>query len=203
MRFSRNLLVVFCVVALFLERRAHAGFPPADLELTKGKFLVATKKQGDPRFMQTVVLLLHYSKEGAMGLILNYPTEHKLSESVPDAKRIEGKLFFGGPVERSKVFLLFRTSSSPVEATRIFDHVYFSTSKTTLEEAAGGKMRLYSGYSGWGPGQLENEISNGHWYVWHADAETIFDKPAEEIWPELIRRTSVVRASIDIWIKRG
>src|SRR5262245_29721603 len=76
-----------------------AGYPPADLELSKGEFLVATEKLQDSQFMQTVVLLVHYDKDGAFGLIINYPTKVGVSQALPDneiLKRLKQQLFFGG-----------------------------------------------------------------------------------------------------------
>jgi putative transcriptional regulator len=197
------IFVLLFSSVVFGDDRQPAGYPPAGLELGKGKFLVASRSQSDPRFMQTVVLLIHHNQEGALGLIINYPTEIDLSKALPDlnaVKRSEEKLFFGGPVERSKVFLLLRSSQQPEESLRVFDHVYFSTSRNVLEErilntSRNDKLRVFSGYSGWGEGQLEGEIDGGHWLVWHADSELIFDKPIKEVWPEMIRRTSVIRAS--------
>jgi putative transcriptional regulator len=192
--------------ALIAGTLIQAGYPPADLELSKGEFLVATEKLADPSFAETVVLLAHYDKEGALGLVINDPTKMNLSEAFPDIsalKRLKQQVYLGGPVERSKVFLLIRSMNDVEESVRLFDHVYFSTSKKVLEERApvsnaSESLRVFAGYCGWGAGQLEMEIQRGGWFVWNADAEMIFDKPAKEIWPEMIRRTSIIQAR---WMK--
>ncbi len=176
----------------------------ANLDLTDGKFLVATRKLIDPRFTQTVVLLIRYNKEGAMGLIINRPTKANLSEALPELpilKRFKETLFLGGPVDLSGMFVLLLTSEQPKAALRVFGHVYLSSSKEVLQERIprlGGKekLRVYAGYSGWGAGQLEGEIQQGHWNVWHADAEVIFNMPAKDVWPEMIRRSTVLQAVI-------
>ena len=201
----RSWLVIFIWLltgSLQSDPIQRAGYPPADLDLSKGKFVIATKLLGDPRFMQTVVLLVHHDGEGALGLVINVPSGITLSSALPKVdgfKDSKEQLFFGGPVDRSRVFMLLRSHSPPKDSTRIFDHVYFSSSKEVVEEvgpvpAAGEKLRLFAGYSGWGKGQLEREIQSGHWLVWHADMEIIFDRPSKEVWQEMIERSSVVTA---------
>jgi len=206
----RICLLLLCAACLLAGDILQAGYPPADLELSKGEFLVATRKLADPRFMQTVVLLAHYDKEGALGLVINDPTEISISKALPDIpalKRSKQQVFLGGPVDRSRMFLLIRTLDEPQESLRLFDHVYFSTSKKVLEEKASisgarESLRVFAGYTGWGAGQLEAEIQTGHWFVWHADAEIIFDKSPKDIWPEMILRTSVIQANLGHSIQR-
>jgi putative transcriptional regulator len=179
-------------------------YSPANLDLSDGKFLVATRQLIDPRFTQTVVLLIRYNKEGALGLIINRPTKANLSDALPDLpniKSVKETLFLGGPVDLSRMFLLLLSSEPPKESIRVFGHVYVSSSKEVLQEripiqSAKEKLRVYAGYAGWGAGQLESEIQQGHWNVWHADAEIIFNTPAKDVWPEMIRRSTVLEAVI-------
>ena len=200
-------MILFLIVILFTGV-SFAGeadwdrYSLADLDLADGKFLVATAQLIDPRFTQTVVLLIRYNKEGALGLIINRPTKANLSDALPGLpilKRVQETLFLGGPVDLSRMFLLLLSSEQPKESLRVFGHVYISSSKEVLQERIpklGGKekMRVYAGYAGWGAGQLETEIQQGHWNVWHADAEIIFNTPAKEVWPEMIRRSTVLQA---------
>ena len=198
----RNRLVI--AICLLVGYAVYAGYPPANLELEKGEFLVATDKLQDSAFSQTVILLAQYDKKSSFGLVINDPTNVPLSKGFPEItalKRSDQKIFVGGPMEKSKVFLLIRTTEAPQDSVRLFDHVYFSISQKVLEDhaaisGAGESMRVYAGYSGWGPGQLELEIKTGHWAVWKADAEMIFDKPPKDVWPEMIRRVSIIQASL-------
>jgi putative transcriptional regulator len=191
---------VFCL--LFVATLLSAGYPPANLELEKGEFLVATEKLRDSAFKETVVLLAHYDKNGSFGLVINDPTKVPLSEGfpqIPSLKRVQQQIYLGGPMERSKVFLLIRSTDEPQDSMRLFDHVYFSISQKVLEKRApisGAResLRVFAGYSGWGAGQLEMEIKMGAWAVWKADDEIIFDRPAKEVWPEMIRRVSIIQA---------
>jgi len=202
-------VILFLIVSLFTGV-SFAGetdslrYSPANLDLSDGKFLVATRQLIDPRFTQTVVLLIRYNKDGALGLIINRPTKASLSDALPDlpnVKSVKETLFLGGPVDLSRMFLLLLSSEPPKESIRVFGHVYVSSSKEVLQEripiqSAKEKLRVYAGYAGWGAGQLESEIQQGHWNVWHADAEIIFNTPAKDVWPEMIRRSTVLEAVI-------
>jgi putative transcriptional regulator len=163
---------------------------------------VATRQLLDPRFTQTVVLLIRYDKEGALGLVINRPTKANLSDALPDLpnlKRVKETLFLGGPVDLSRIFLLLLSAEPPKDSLRVFGNVYLSSSKEVLEQRIPiqnnkEKLRVYAGYAGWGAGQLESEIQQGHWNVWHADAEIIFNMPAKDIWPVMIERSTVLEA---------
>jgi putative transcriptional regulator len=181
------------------------GMAPA-----KGVFLVASETLNDPNFSQTVVLLLEYDDGGAVGLIINRPTEVSLASLLPeeeDLKHRRESVFIGGPVGRTQLFLLLRSSSRPRQSQRIVEEVYASTSLSALreilaEQSAMADFQAYAGYSGWGPGQLDRELMRGDWLIAPGDSETVFDKAADSIWPELIeknRGTWVYRPSADLY----
>ncbi len=194
--------------ASFLSLPVSRGLSPGqrqlDGRLSKGKFLVAGRHIRDPRFRETVIILIQHDLNGSIGLIVNRPTTVKLSDFFPEIKEQPGKEHFtyiGGPVEMAKVHLLMHGQNKPEGAQRIFDDVYASTSKTvfdTLIKNPEGevKFRAYAGYAGWGYGQLEQEIFRGDWQVVRADAETIFKKPSSQIWPDLIRESETIRIEI-------
>lgn len=174
-------------------------------ELSKGKFLVASRDIGDPRFMQTVILLIEYGEKGAMGLVINRPTGMPISEVFPELKAVRGKggpLYIGGPVGVEQVRLLVRSKAEPEESSRVFDGVYISSSSAVLKRMAhkpkkGEGFRVFAGYSGWSAGQLEREMQMGSWHVMSADASVIFDKDPAEIWPDLIILSSGMRVRAD------
>lgn len=171
--------------------------------LSPGIFLVAGRNLRDPRFRETVVLLVSYRRLGAVGLIINRPTRLSLSAAFPDIpsfKKRTDVIYFGGPVEGDQVLLLVRSPGNPGEAARVFDGVYVSSSMAVLnrmatQQKAGEHFRVYAGYAGWAPGQLEGEIARGDWRVLPADAKTLFEKDVETIWPEMIRRSS----ELQVW----
>ena len=164
--------------------------------LAKGKFLVASRRLGDPNFAETVVLLIDYNQKGALGVVINRPADEQLSTLLPNVEGLRQRadpIFLGGPVGRNQLLILARSPSQPEESLPVFEDVYTIAGQTVLERlihdvGANVKFRAYIGYAGWGAGQLDFEMSRGGWHVVPADTATVFDKPPSEIWPDLIRR---------------
>lgn len=173
--------------------------------LSKGKFLVADRRIRDPRFAQTVLLLIDYSSQGAMGLIINRPTKVNLSSAFPKMegfKERKDTIYLGGPVGIEQIFLLIRSVRTPEESLHVFADVSISSSERVLRAMAkngksGKSFRVYAGYAGWSPQQLDQEVMRGDWHVVQADSRTIFDMRPSEIWPELIRQSS------KLWVRAG
>ncbi len=167
----------------------------------KGKFLVASEGLLDPRFRETVVLLIDYNADGATGLIINRPTKMTLAEvlpAMPGLKKRSDMVYYGGPVENNIMLMLIRSGENPEEAVRVFGDVFVSASKNTLERMIGSKktekqLRTYSGYAGWMAGQLDWEVSRGDWLIIPADARSIFESDSSGIWRELVRRGSAIQ----------
>jgi putative transcriptional regulator len=170
------------------------------MELAKGKFLVASKQLRDPQFFETVVLLIEYDSQGAMGLVINRPTTVKLSKVLPEIEGLQKRsdtIYLGGPVAKNQLMLLIRTNSPPEGSRLVFKDIYISSSQTIIEKMIDNpdtpeRFRVYAGYAGWAPGQLDREVSRGGWHILRADEESVFDKTPSEIWPELIRRSSAL-----------
>jgi putative transcriptional regulator len=162
--------------------------------LARGKFLVAGRHLDDPNFSESVVLLLGYGQQGALGVIINRPTTVSLAEVLPDAVQAKpdaGLVYMGGPVARTAMLLLLRSTHQSDDTELVFEDVYFSGSQMVLQkkiDEQGSIFRMYSGHAGWGPGQLDNEVARGDWHIVSADTETIFTTPSEKIWPALIQR---------------
>ena len=171
----------------------------SEKKLAQGKFLVADRQIMDPNFRETVVLLIHYGPDGAMGLVINRPVQVKLSTILPDIKELDQStetLYLGGPVDPSMVLLLVRSDNPLGSSMPVFDDVYLSSSQEMLQRlikkpAKEERYQIYAGYTGWAPNQLESEYDRGHWHVLEADTNTLFDKKPSEIWHELIHRVSV------------
>jgi len=177
--------------------------PNGDALPAKGKFLVASRAIADPRFQETVVLLIGYDDTGATGLIINRPSKVTLAEmlqAVPGLKKRSDVVYYGGPVEGHRILMLMRSTERLEEADRVLTNVYVSASRNMLERMIGAhktqkQLRVYAGYAGWLPGQLNREVSRGDWLILDADADSIFEKESSEIWRELILRSS----AIDVW----
>lgn len=179
---------------------SSSGLFQSQAGLSKGRFLVASRQLKDPNFFETVVLLLDYDSHGAMGLVINRPTQVRVSTVLPDVEGLQQLtdiVFVGGPVARTHMLLLIRTSNPPEGSHPVLDDTYISSNQTVLQRMIddkdhGERVRVYAGYAGWAPGQLDQEVSRKDWHVLQADSETIFDKDPSEIWPTLIRQSPVL-----------
>ena len=168
------------------------------LRPASGRFLVASHNLIDPNFAQTVIVLLAYDRSGALGLVINRPTEVRLTTALPQLKEARGRddvVFLGGPVARNRLLALIRSPHPPKSTHRVFDDVYASGSLNAIRHALkrGTKdaaVRAYAGSAGWAPGQLDNEIARGDWYIAEPEARFVFDTDPAEIWDKLIQRVS-------------
>ena len=168
-----------------------------------GQFLIAMPGMGDQRFAQSVVYLCAHSEEGAMGLIVNKPTpEVRFSDLLEqlDIKPGPGirdiRVYFGGPVENSRGFVLHTSDYTSGEATLEVDEALSMTaSLDVLEEIAAGRgpasSLLALGYAGWGPGQLEAEIADNGWLTSEARPDIIFGRANEHKWTAAIRALGI------------
>jgi putative transcriptional regulator len=176
----------------------------AQMGPAQGKFLVASRELEDPNFSQTVVLLLKYDPQGAVGLVIDRPTEMTLSMLLPEIKGLEGRpdaVYLGGPVAMTQFLMLVRAPSQPEGARQVFADVYVSSSRELLlsmiaDSPGGESFRVYAGYAGWAPGQLDREVARGGWHVMSAASDLVFDEQPSQVWPRLIARTSVQWAAV-------
>ena len=163
-------------------------------------FLIAARGMQDPNFAQTVVLLIDYDAQGAFGLIINRPTPHSLAELWPEITGLEAHaVHFGGPVFPNRLLFLLRSGDAPQGMRRVIPGVYLGSDELTLKRiiAKGEEeFRTYAGYSGWGPGQLDNEVARGDWHIVPAQRRFIFDPQPAEVWDELIQRVDTQVAKL-------
>jgi putative transcriptional regulator len=154
--------------------------------------LVAQTELRDPTFKDSIVVVMNNIGPAPVGVIVNRPTDIAVSRLFPDLERLaqsDDKVYFGGPVEPATVSFLVRADAAPGHATEILDGVYISTDRDLLHKLLGRDkpmegLRIFIGYSGWAPGQLEAEIERGDWSLAPADASTIFDGKPGRPWPE-------------------
>jgi putative transcriptional regulator len=158
---------------------------------TSAILIVASEELRDPNFKDSVVLVMNNIGVAPAGVIVNKPTRLTVSSLFPDMERLAAlhdKLYFGGPVEIASVSFLFRADAPPEHATPVLDGVYFSTNAELLRKLLARDkpmegLRIFVGYSGWGPGQLQNEIARGDWKLAPANPDAIFDAKPEHPWP--------------------
>jgi putative AlgH/UPF0301 family transcriptional regulator len=175
---------------------------PQDLGV--GKLLVASRSLGDPDFARTVVLLVHYDEKGVLGLILNRRTDIPLSRvlDLEAAKDRSDPVYLGGPVALSAVFALFKSSAKMEKAENIFGGVYLISDKALFEKTISarpdpGVFHVYLGYAGWTQDQLRTEVQLGGWFVFPADAATIFNSDPNSLWLQMIQKTELQMATTE------
>ena len=150
-----------------------------------GRLLVATPLIGEGTFERTVILLLAHGTEGALGVVLNRPSETPADGIVPgwgERASEPGVMFVGGPVGENAVIGLHPGGTidlnvAPDDTDPLPDQV-----------------RLFAGSAGWGPGQLEGEIGEGAWWVVDAEPGDAFSAEPTELWPRVLRRQPGVTA---------
>ena len=161
-----------------------------DLNLSN-HFLIAMPSMLDPTFGGTVVYLCEHNEHGALGMVINKPTDITIndlfarlelkSEIAPFSEK---PVMFGGPVQDDRGFVLHSPLGAFSSMLKVTDDIAFTTSRDVLEAVASGKgpqrLLVSIGYSGWGAGQLEQEISRNGWLTVAADPKVIFDLPINE-----------------------
>jgi putative transcriptional regulator len=162
---------------------------------TAGRLLVAEPLLGDPNFERSVVLMVEHSPEGALGLVLNRPTEVLVAEALPDWRDLASDpavLHIGGPVEERSGWCLARAVDP--EGIDGFVPVLgdLGLLDLSVDPAEVGQLltevRLYAGYSGWGPGQLEHELAAQAWFVLDAEPDDPFLPAGEALWQRILER---------------
>ena len=192
--FALGVTAVFALVPTTAPAAEGPRLAPA-----KGRFLVAQRDLRDPNFRETVIVLTEYDDSGAMGLIVNWPTAAPAAELIPQIEGIAewaDTIYVGGPVSRQVMLMLVRSEEDLAGAQRVFADVHLSTSRELLQRVVAGEvetadMRLYSGYAGWAPGQLDFELEAGGWRVVPGDPDLVFADDPDGVWDELMRRGEV------------
>ena len=210
--------MVICValgVALAGESVAGGQLAPVSVNPTlpatstgdpgPGMFLVASRTLYDPHFGESVVYLIEHGEDGTLGLIVNRSIDISLSEAVPDIEDEQAtahRLYYGGPVGQSMLFMLLRSESATEGMAHVADDVYISTDPRVLDEAlatrkSASELHFYTGHSGWGSGQLEFELAQGSWHVVKADTDAIFSGETNSLWNWLIEQLEPMGIEVD------
>lgn len=158
--------------------------------------LLSMPQLQDPNFARTVVLLCEHAADGAFGLVLNRPTDVAASAAVrlepPVTAGNSLKLWIGGPVEPQRGWIIVDTEPGGGDARQIADGVFLSSSplvlRRVLEADPQPRARVLAGYAGWGPGQLDDELSESSWLIAEVQPDLIFDVEPTLVWETAIRR---------------
>ncbi|OAI53429.1 hypothetical protein AYO46_03365 [Betaproteobacteria bacterium SCGC AG-212-J23] len=148
----------------------------------------------DPYFSKTLTYICEHNDQGALGLVVNRPIDmtlkalfERLSMQMPDRKSADAPIYFGGPVQTDRGFVLHAPAGDWQSTLRVRDLIGLTTSKDILEAVGRGegpeRMLVTLGYAGWSPGQIEHELSQNAWLTVEARDGIIFDTPSEERLP--------------------
>jgi putative transcriptional regulator len=166
------------------------------------QLLIALPSLADPNFSRTVSLICQHDAEGAMGLVINRPSEYTLGEvfeqmgiATEDADLRERQVLAGGPVHPERGFVLHDGNRVWDSTLEIVDGLYVTTSRDVLEALAQGEGPAHStvvlGCAGWGAGQLEQELIDNAWLTAESDAELLFSLPLDARWQAAAGRIGV------------
>lgn len=169
---------------------------PADRDPSLAPTLLVSMPQLiDPNFAKTVVLLCEHNPEGAFGLVINRPSDTPAAQAVhlspPPAHDSGLSLWYGGPVEPQRGWILLGEEPRDAEAVEVVDGLFLSTSPALLRriiEIGPPRVRVLTGYAGWAAGQLDAELAASAWLTADIELDLVFDVPAERMWETAIRR---------------
>lgn len=160
----------------------------------RGQLLVAAPSLLDPNFRRTVVLVTEHGPAGAMGLVLNRPSESTVGEALDELADLlddEEPVYVGGPVEEGAVMVLAELDE-PEEAAAIVlgEDVGFLPAGFDPDAvgAVTRRARVFAGYAGWGERQLEGELEEGSWILEPASSDDVFSERPDALWSDVLRR---------------
>ena len=158
----------------------------------KGQLLIAGAALVDPNFRRAVVLVGEHAEEGALGVVLNRASETRVDEALPELSGLAddcGAVHVGGPVQPSAIVVLADFDEPERAATLVLDSVGFLPAEIDPDELGElRRARVFAGYAGWGPGQLDGELEEGSWIVEPALPEDVFTTDPDELWSDVLRR---------------
>ena len=161
------------------------------MESTRGQLLIAGPTLIDPNFQRTVVLIVEHTDEGAFGLVLNRPSETTVGEAVDELDAFvdeDDTLFIGGPVRQSALIVLAEFEHAEQAAVVAFDDVGVLGDHDADAVPEIRRGRAFAGHAGWGPGQLDAELSHGDWILEPARHEDAFSDEPMSLWASVLTR---------------
>jgi putative transcriptional regulator len=171
------------------------GGPAGDtlMESARGQLLIAGPALQDPNFWRTVVLVVEHTEEGALGVVLNRPSDTTVLDAVSQLEPLvdpEESVFVGGPVQPSSVIVLAEFEDPGDAAVVAFEDVGVLGTASSFGELTAGvrRARAFVGHAGWGAGQLDGELERGDWILEAARREDAFATAPKELWGRVLTR---------------
>jgi putative transcriptional regulator len=170
-----------------------------------GILLVAKPTLVDPNFKETVVIVTRAQDGHTVGVVLNRPLSLHLADIAPPwpaAEKYAEPLYAGGPVMREVVVALFTADTTPEDsAFQVLPNIWLTLHPRLITRLLSGHgdapLRLFAGFAGWAPQQLEAEMDEGAWYALRASESVLFRKDTSSLWRELIEQAGGGRAAND------
>lgn len=168
-------------------------YPPVQYKKPKaGQLLIAEPLLSDDHFTRSVILLCEHSSEGSVGFVLNQKSDYKLHDLLTDFITNGPTVYKGGPVQKDTLHMIHKAPHILGAGMQIAKDVYWGGSFDEIKQIASSgvdienDLRLFLGYSGWAPGQLEDEIKEGTWLLANATEDIIFGTSHKDIWKKSI-----------------
>lgn len=166
---------------------------PVEQASLRGQLLIASATLLDPNFRRTVVLVAEHSDEGAMGVVLNRVSDTLVDDAVPPIAALAGPdalVYLGGPVQPQAVVVLADFADIEQAEVAVVESIGFLPGEIEDASAVGelNGIRVFAGYAGWAPGQLEDELAANVWIVLPARTSDVFTASPDTLWYEVLRR---------------
>ncbi|MGH2908172.1 MAG: YqgE/AlgH family protein [Solirubrobacteraceae bacterium] len=161
------------------------------MDSARGQLLIAGPTLLDPNFQRAVLLIVEHTREGALGLVLNRPSETTVGEAVSELDElvdVAEPLFIGGPVQQTALIVLAQFEDAARAAAVAFDDVGVLGGEDHEDPPATLRARAFAGHSGWGPGQLDSELERGDWILEGARLQDAFCEDPDTLWPLVLTR---------------
>jgi putative transcriptional regulator len=158
-----------------------------------GRLLISEPFMLDPTFKRSVILLTEYAESGAVGFILNHKSEYLLGGILPDTSYSEMPVFIGGPVGENTLHFIHRVPEKIAGGIEISSGIYWGGDFEIVKELISGyqlnesEIKFFTGYSGWTPSQLDDELKENSWIVTDKFApESLFTNTDQNLWRETV-----------------
>lgn len=159
----------------------------------RGSFLISEPFLPDPNFERTVILLCEHNEEGSVGFVLNKPSILRFDEAVEEVQNFHVPLFIGGPVQQDTLHFIHRSGHIIEGSIKIADHIFWGGNYEQLitiinsGEIKKNDFKFFLGYSGWAPGQLDEELKQKSWIVYeNVTEDKVFNVKSKFLWKEIL-----------------
>ncbi|MEI2701438.1 MAG: YqgE/AlgH family protein [Baekduia sp.] len=163
------------------------------MESLEGQLLIASPALTDENFARAVVAIAHHDADGALGIVLNRPSATTVAEAVPELEPLTDEhevVYFGGPVHHEAIVVLAEFRDPGQAAYLVSDRIGLVSDRMGIAglEDASSRCRVYAGYAGWGPGQLESELEREDWILEPVHPDDVFAMTPDHLWSGVLER---------------